>query len=116
MVQKQELIQSYHFPITSKHLDRHATYDRPPSIRDELARGNLEVRKKLHNEWMNGKTKAAQKGSFIEAYFSVGEITSLFIRTGQAKGGTFGKLKSLSKPLQVLFFQGTKFREGMQRS
>ena len=111
-----KIIQRYHIPFASRHPNRHLTYDRPPSIRDKLARGNLEVRKKLHNEWMDGEMKAAQKGSFIEAYFFVGEITSLFIRTGQVKGGTFGKLKSLSKPLQVLFFQGTKFREGMQRS
>ena len=113
-VQVQKFVQRYHISITGKQPDWHTTYNRPPGIRDELTRGDLEIMKKLHNERMDGKAKVTQEISFVEAHFSMGKATSFFARARQANGGTFRKLKSFSKPIQMLFFQGTNFRKAMQ--
>ena len=76
MVQKQEFIQSYHFPIASKHPNGHTTNDRPLGIRDELTKGNLKLIQQLHNKWMDGKMKATQQVSLVKAYLPVGKIAS----------------------------------------
>ena len=76
MVQKQKFIQSYHLPITSRHLDRHTTYDRTPSIRDELTGGDLKFVQKLHNKQMDGETKAIQKVSLIKTHLPMSKVTS----------------------------------------
>ena len=63
----------------------------------------MEIRKKFHDERMDGKVKATQKGSFIEAHFTIGKSASLFARTRQASDSTFGKLKLFPKTFQLPF-------------
>jgi len=53
---------------------------------------------------MDRKMKVTQKGSFIEAHFTVGKSANLFARTRQASDDTFGKLKPFPKTIQVLSF------------
>jgi len=76
MVQRQKFVQSYHLPIISRHPDRHTTYNCPPSIRDKLTRGDLKFTHKLHDEWMDGKTKATQKVSLVKTHLFVSKVTS----------------------------------------
>ena len=76
MVQKQKFVQSYHLPITSRHLDRHTTYDHPPSIRDKLNGSDLKFVQKLHDEWMDGEMKATQKVSLTKTHLSMSKVTS----------------------------------------
>ena len=82
MVQIQKLIQCYHVSFTGEHPDQHTTYNRPPGFGNELTRGNLEIMKKLHNEWVDGKAQTTQEIRFINAHFPMGKAKSLFTRSG----------------------------------
>ena len=54
---------------------------------------------------MDGETKAAQKGSLVKAYLSVGKVTSFFTQARQSNGGTFRKLEPFPKTLRWLSFK-----------
>ena len=79
MVQIHKFIESYHVSFIDEHPDRHATYNRPPSIRNKLPGGNFEIEEKFYYEWMDEEMKTAQKNNFVEAHFVVGKSASLFI-------------------------------------
>ena len=49
--------------------------------------------------------KVTQKGSFIEAHFTVGKSASLFARTRQASDDTFGNLKPFPKTFKCFPFK-----------
>ena len=53
MIQVKKLIQGNYVPIMDRHLDRHATNNCSPCIRDELTRCSIYIRKELHNKMMN---------------------------------------------------------------
>ena len=59
---------------------------------------------KLHDEWVDGETKAIQKVSLIKAHLSVGKATSFFTWMRQSNRGTFRKLKLFLKPLRCISF------------
>ena len=61
--------------------NRHTGNDRPPCVKDELAKCNIESRKKLHNKRMNRETKATLKGSFIKIHLAMSKGTCIFVRT-----------------------------------
>ena len=42
MIAKQKFVYSDHLSITNRHPNRHIAYYHPPSIGDELTRGNLK--------------------------------------------------------------------------
>ena len=71
--------------------------------------------KKLHDERMNGKSKAARKSSLIKANFPMSKGASLFTVSGKTSFGPLRKLEPIFKFAKDLYFQGTFFLEGMER-
>ena len=74
-----ELIKRDHIPISYDHPNHHAAYDDSPRIWHKLPRSKVQVVKKLHDQWMDGKFEAAQKRSLIKANLSMSTGASPFV-------------------------------------
>ena len=88
-----------------KHPNRHATYNRPPTIRNKLPRGNFEVGEEFHYKWMNEEMKITQEGSFVDAHFTVGKRTIFSLGRGKRMTVPFGNWNLFMKPLNFFPFK-----------
>ena len=58
-VEMDELVKHDHIPISYDRPNHYAAYDDSPRIWHKLPRSKVQVVKKLHDEWMDGKSEAA---------------------------------------------------------
>ena len=72
-----ELIKRDLIPISYSCPNHHAAYDDSPRIRHKLPQSNVQVVKKLHNEWMDGKSEVAKECSLIKTNLTMSKGTSL---------------------------------------
>ena len=61
-----ELIKRDHIPISYSRPNHHAAYDDSPRIWHKLPWSNVQAVKKLHNEWMDGKSGVARECNLIK--------------------------------------------------
>ena len=72
--------------------------------------------KDFHNEWMDGKSEAAQERGLIKANFAMGKGTSLLPLPRKTSPSLNRKLEPISKLVKDIGLQGTLLLEGMKRT
>ena len=92
-----KLIQPDRVPLKDDHPDLHIANHHPSRIWHKLPRSNIEVVQEFHDEWMDGKPKAALESSLIKAYFSRQEIISFFPFLRKTDPDFLRELESISK-------------------
>ena len=115
MVKMDELVKRDHIPISYDRPNHHAAYDDSPRIRHKLPWSKVQVMKKLHDEWMDGKSKATQKRSLIKANLSMSKGTSLLTLPRKTSPSLIRELESVPKFTKNLYLQGTLFFKSMER-
>ena len=70
--------------------------------------------KKLHYEWMDGKPKATQEGSFVETNLSVGKSTGFLISLRKTNPSLLGELKPVLESKEGILPQGTLFLKSIE--
>ena len=111
-----ELIECDHVPIRYGHPNHHTAYDDPPRVQHKLPWGDVQVIKKFHNEWMDGKSEATQERNLIKANLTMGKGTSLLALPGKTSPDLIRELEPIPKLDKDIGLRGTLFLEGMKRT
>ena len=114
MVEVDELIECDHILVSYGHPNHHTAYDDSPRIRHKLPRGYVQVVEKLHYEWVDRKSEAAQERSLIKADLTMSEGTSLFALPKETNLGFFRELECIPEPIKSIYFQRTLFFKGVK--
>ena len=114
MVEVDELIERDHIPVSYGCLNHHTTYDDSPRIRHKLPLSYVQVVEKLHYEWVDRKSEAAQERSLIKAKLTMSEDTCLFALPRETNLGLFRELEHIPKPIKSIYFQITFFFKGVK--
>ena len=109
-----ELVKGNHVPVRYGRPNHHTAYDDPPRVQHKLPKGNAQVIKEFHNEWVDGEYEATQKRSVIEADFTMGKGKSLFAFLGKTSPRLEKKLEPIPKIVKNICLQGTLLLEGMK--
>ena len=111
MVEMDELIKRDHIPIYYGRPNHHTAYDDSPRIRHKLSWSYVQVVEKLHYEWVDKKSEAAQ-----ERNLTMGEGTGLFALPRETNPSLFRELEPIPEPTKSIYFQGTLFLKGVKGS
>ena len=114
MVEVDELIKRDHIPVSYGRPNHHTAYDDSPRIWHKLPRGYVQVMEKLHYEWVDRKSEAAQERSLIKANLTISEGTGLFALPRETNLGLFRELERIPEPTKSIYFQRTLFFKGVK--